>query len=171
MAKLSELKRMEELLERLEEGRNIKKDKTHQMFNDCLIDSVEIGIILSPLHKEISCLRRWIQESTIDPEVGLYCNWILHTDVEPFEIISITPSGKTLTIRSMDATIDPDFNPCTQIGGFAGHTLNNYGQSYSYKSNLEGEVRKVSKTKRGWKRGSLRYRISESPSKFYDYNF
>ncbi len=171
MAKLNIIKKQEKLLKRLEENHSKVRTKYHSIDDENCREYKEYRFLILSLSIEMTLLRRWLMNETIDPEVGLFCNWILYSDVEPFKIISISPSGKTLTIRGMDADLNPDFKCNTQIGGFGGHTLNNYAQSYTYKSNKDGEIRKVSKTKKGWTRKSLRYRISETPCKFYDYNF
>lgn len=70
----------------------------------------------------------------------------------------------------------PNFKLNTQIGGFAGHTLNNYAQSYSYKSDTENEVIKIRKrvNHKGYiwfDKYNRKFSISEFPCKFYDYNF
>ena len=50
------------------------------------------------------------------------------------------------------------------VGGFAGHCINQYAQSYDFSE--EGEVFEMRLSSK-----DRYYRISEKPIKYYDYNF
>jgi hypothetical protein len=108
----------------------------------------------------------------INPKVK-YANHVGWSDVEPFEIIKVT--AKTLTLRAMQAKLDPDWHPEAVIGGFAGVVTNNSKQKWIITSDETGLVIKAHLRKEGQhyryysKLG--RHSLSEFPIKHYDYNF
>jgi len=106
------------------------------------------------------------------PEVGLYANLHLFSDVEPYEIVRII-SDKTIELRSVTATLKPDWKPDMIPGGFAAHTANNHTQEYDYKTNPDAYVFKARLRKKDGRFHSARGRhvVSEAPCKFHDYNF
>ena len=104
-----------------------------------------------------------------EPKVGMFANIRGYSDVNPYIITRVSPSGKTMTIVPLDAKKDPSFKPEWVAGGFAGHCTNQHDQKWFYfteKTTVSGQVRKSSK---GWMKG--RVTVSERPVKFYDYNF
>ena len=62
------------------------------------------------------------------------------TDKHPFEVIKVSPSGKTITVREMDATPDKA-NGYDYFGN----------QVYIYESNEKARITTVRFTKYGWK--------------------
>lgn len=101
-----------------------------------------------------------------------YANRIGYSDVEPFEIIRRI-SDKTIEVRAMDAVRDAsvvlEFIP----GGFCGHTVDQHKQRWIITSNADNEVIRLRLHRDGsWRSaGGNRHRLSETPRKFYDYNF
>lgn len=93
------------------------------------------------------------------------------SDVHPFEVISMSPSGKTAKVREMNATLDPEWKPEWVSGGFAGHVTNNGTQRWLYSSNPDGHIVTVRLCKRGWQSNQGRHVPSDHPVKFHDYNF
>lgn len=101
-----------------------------------------------------------------------YANLIRYSDVEPFEIIATSKSGKQITIREMDATIDPDFKPEFHAGGFSAHCSNQHEQRWTYKSNenlptIKAHLRKDGKYYSAYGK----HAIQAEPRRFHDYNF
>ena len=105
-------------------------------------------------------------------EIQPYCNQHMYTDAHPYEVVKII-SNKCVEIRLMDAemTVAPkEFHP----GGFCGRWSDNRAQEYSYKSNPENPVKRVrwSEANKQWQIGKHdRYRMSNHPYKFHDFNF
>lgn len=100
-----------------------------------------------------------------------FANLHLHSDSYPYEIVRVI-SDKTIEIRSMKADRDPTWKPEIHAGGFAGHCSNQHSQRWIYSSDEGGEVIRARKRKDGnfySKYG--RHGLSETPFRFYDYNF
>ena len=105
--------------------------------------------------------------------IGKYCNRIGYSDIYPCEVVNVI-SDKTIEVRDMDADLDPSFNPEFEIGGFSGVCTNQNEQRWIYKSRPDFPIFRVrySKAKNCWKdKNGNRFRMSEVPVKFYDYNF
>ena len=100
-----------------------------------------------------------------------YLNLHGWSDVHPYEVISITTSGYTATVRAMQAELDPSWRPEVVPGGFAGHCTNNGDQRWIITPDPEGTILKVCRTKKGWRNGYTRFVAAMKPRKFYDYNF
>jgi len=101
-----------------------------------------------------------------------YANHRGWTDVNPFEVLTTTPSGKTKTIQAMDSERKESYKPEFIAGGFAGHCVNQADQEWNITSNKNGLTLKIRLGKKGWKdKGGARYSIEDKPVKYYDYNF
>jgi len=91
------------------------------------------------------------------------------SDSHAYTVIRVGPSGKTITMQRDKAALDPDWKPDTRLGGFVGHTVNNWSQTYTYERDPQGAVMTARLTKRGWaSRGTP---VSKGRREFYDYNF
>lgn len=99
-----------------------------------------------------------------------YMNLHLYSDISPFEVIRWV-SEKTVEIRPMLSTLNPNWKPEIIPGGFAGHCVNQNKQDYEYESNPEARTIRARLTKRGWKSELGFHKPSDRPRKFYDYNF
>ncbi len=108
-------------------------------------------------------------DGTFIPKVGMYCNRFLYSDVNPFEIIEVSKSGKTITIRDMDYKLDPNWKPKFVEGGFAGHCTNDREQKWIITSKPKGSTLKLRLSKKGY--GNGYYKVAFKPSKHHDYNF
>jgi len=100
-------------------------------------------------------------------KIRKYCNYHGYSDIHPYEVIRVI-SPVCVEIRPMDTvqTVAPsEFYP----GGFSGHYADNHNQKYEYSSNENNSVVKLRLSKKGW--GLGRFRMSDYPVKFYDYNF
>ena len=109
--------------------------------------------------------------SVLEPQVGLFANFVGWSDQEPYEIVKII-SKKTIEIRAMDISKNKtkmQFVP----GGFSAHCTNLYDQDYDYFSNEDNPIFRIRLHKNGgWNSASgSRHSISEEPVKFYDFNF
>lgn len=100
-----------------------------------------------------------------------YANHYGYSDVNPYEVVKVV-SDKTIEIRAMDAELDPSWVPDWKVGGFAGHCVNQRDQKWFIKSNPENPVLRIRLGKQGWKdKHGRRFGLSETPVRFYDYNF
>jgi len=52
-----------------------------------------------------------------------YANLYGYSDVHPYEVVRVI-SEKTIEIRAMNASRDPNWKPEIIPGGFAGHCIN-----------------------------------------------
>lgn len=100
-----------------------------------------------------------------------YLNHHGWSDVTPYEVLSITKSGYTATVRAMHAELDKSWKPEVVPGGFAGHCINNIEQRWVITPDPDGVILKVRRTKYGWRNGFQRFKASATPCMFYDYNF
>ena len=101
-----------------------------------------------------------------------YANLTMWSDVDPYEVIE-TRTPKKKIIRAMSAELDKDWKPEVIPGGFLGHCTNQHTQKWNITSCEESKQFPIRLHKDGWwrdKRGA-RYRLSDKPVKFYDYNF
>ncbi len=100
-----------------------------------------------------------------------YANLYGYSDVHPYEVVRVI-SEKTMEIRSMDASLDPDWRPEIIPGGFAGHCVNQTDQKWIIESNPSTETIRIRKRKDGkWYSCYGKHVLSNEPRKFYDYNF
>ena len=98
-----------------------------------------------------------------------FANMIGYSDVEPYEVVRVI-SDKTIEIRGMD--YQQDFKPEFEVGGFSAVCVNNYAQKWTYESNTSNPVIRIRLGKKGWKDSwGRRFKLSDKPIKFYDYNF
>ena len=100
-----------------------------------------------------------------------HANHMGWSDVTPYEVIRVV-SEKTLEIRAMHYERDKSVKLDIQPGGFAWHCSNQEQQKWHITPDEKGTIRRIRLGKRGWKDShGGRYDLSESPSRFYDYNF
>lgn len=100
-----------------------------------------------------------------------YANHYGYSDVNPFEVVKVI-SDKTIEVREMDSEKDPSWVPNWHVGGFTGHCSNQQEQKWFIKSNAENPVVRIRLGKQGWKdKHGRKFRLSEQPVRFYDYNF
>ena len=101
-----------------------------------------------------------------------YANHIGWSDVNPFEIVRRI-SDKTIEIREMDAVRDESVKLEFHVGGFAAHCSNQRDQKWFITSNPENPVIRIRLSeKKGWQdKHGRRFKLSEKPVAFYDYNF
>ena len=111
-----------------------------------------------------------MRKSKVLPEFPKYANHHGWSDITPYEVVKVI-SAKTLEIRPMRAEVikvDLKF----EIGGFAGHCTNQEDQKWNITSIPEAETFRIRLTKTGWRSASHgKFRLSNEPVKFYDYNF
>ena len=118
-----------------------------------------------------------------------YANEIGYSDIRPHEVVKVI-SDKTIEIRAMNAELDPNWKPEFVSGGFAGHCVNQSSQKWIITSDPEADVFRIRYSKRHSyvvRRGSNnfeptevrcfadaggnKYKLSDEPRNFYDYNF
>jgi len=101
-----------------------------------------------------------------------YANYHGYSDIHPYEVVKKI-SDKTLEIRKMNAEQDPTWNPIWEVGGFAGHCANSAEQRWIITSDENLRTLRIRLHKDGvWRdRYGSKYRLSEKPRRFYDYNF
>ena len=100
-----------------------------------------------------------------------YANLYGFSDVRPYEVVRVI-SDKTIEVRSMNATRDPEWQPNMIPGGFVAHCTNQNEQTWIIESNPSIETIRIRKRKDGkWYSSYGRHVLSEKPVYFYDYNF
>lgn len=115
--------------------------------------------------------------NNIEKEVAdvLYLNEILHSDVNPYEVVEMITPNKWV-VRELDATLKPEARKNIQesfcLGGFAGHVDNDY-QEWDIHVNENNPLITVYRGKKNkyFKIGSMPMSMTLSPIKIYDFNF
>lgn len=114
-----------------------------------------------------------------------YANHYGYTDVNPYEIIKVV-SDKTIVIREMN-TEEIKWDKDIVQGGFSHRVTNQEDQKWNITSNEDAPLIRIRLNKSGTIRCSSRkiyvpnyiwkdkygnkYHLSDTPVKFYDYNF
>lgn len=101
-----------------------------------------------------------------------YANHYGYSDIRPFEVIRKV-SDKCLEIREMNAERDLSGPELVFIpGGFLAHCPNQRDQRWTITTNEAAPTTRIRLGKTGWKDASGgRYKLSDKPVKFYDFNF
>ena len=98
--------------------------------------------------------------------IGKHINRVLFSDVDPVgKIVGI--KGKTKVLIQPISASENKTKMEYVAGGFAGHCVNMYDQSYEFYE--DGKVFEATLSKSGMKKRF--WVISDNPRKFYDYNF
>jgi hypothetical protein len=98
--------------------------------------------------------------------IGKYINTHLLTDVYPVgKIVGI--KGKTNVLIQPVRAGENKTEMNMVVGGYSGHTTNNYAQRYDFFEDGEVYEERLSNTRMKNKR----WRIGDKPINFYDYNF
>ena len=97
-----------------------------------------------------------------------YANHHGYTDVTPYEVVRVI-SASTIEVRRMDSKLAEGEKPEFLVGGFAGHCTNQRSLKWDITSNPANRIIRIRKSKNGWAKGS--FRLSDTPIRFYDYNF
>lgn len=115
--------------------------------------------------------REEYNNGTRKPEVGMFANRFGYTDINPYEIVEVNETGKTIKVRQMDAERDPSWKPEFVVGGFAGHCVNNSesDQKWVITSNPDNHVLSLRLSKNGFAKGE--FWVDNYPRKKYDFNF
>jgi len=164
---------VEELNERISERDMLRStpygEMTEEDKNQRFEDIRDLDVVIGDYEK---ILKEELQKKLDNPTVGMYANFHGWSDVNPYEIVEVRTANKIM-VRAMNAEIDPEWNPEVILGGFSGHTVNNYSQKWIITSCEDAPLIAIRKNKRGeWKDASgRRFVISEHAVKFYDYNF
>lgn len=115
--------------------------------------------------------------NTIEKELGdvLYLNEILHSDINPYEVVEMITPNKWL-IRKLDTNLKSEAKKKIQDsfcpGGFAGH-VDNDCQEWDISVNENNPLITVFRGRKNkhFKIGSISMSMSHSPIKIYDFNF
>lgn len=100
-----------------------------------------------------------------------FANLFGHSDIRPYEIVKRI-SDKTIEIREMKAERDQSVQMHFHVGGFMAHCSNQNEQKWVITSDDTNPVIRCRIQKDGtWKSAYGKHRLSDTPRKFYDYNF
>jgi hypothetical protein len=101
-----------------------------------------------------------------------YANRISYSDMTPFEVIK-EATAKKLVIREMEATRDPEWTPNFTPGGFMAVCTNQNEQKWIIKSCDGYPLVTIREHKDGTFRDNAgnKYRLSNVPVRYFDYNF
>jgi hypothetical protein len=112
-----------------------------------------------------------LQDSEKDSEMNQYANHYSYSDVTPYEVVRVV-SDKTIEVREMDAERDDSVKLEFHVGGFSAHCSNQRDQKWFITSNPENRVIRIRLGKKGWQdKYGQRFKLSDKPVRFYDYNF
>jgi hypothetical protein len=101
-----------------------------------------------------------------------FANLIGYSDVQPFEVLSISKSGKQIAIRAMKVERDESWKPEFHAGGFLAHCSNQSDQKWKISADADGLVLKAHKRADGCFHSAYgKHRIEQAPRAFHDYNF
>ena len=123
-------------------------------------------------------------------EVPKYFTYQMYTDAYPYEVVEAV-SEKTVVVRAMKSTLDPEWKPEMHVGGFAAHCSNSRSQKWIFESDPNGstfEIRRKRKprtvrrfnketnrfeefTEFDWMKGGMRFVPGDKPYRYHDYNF
>lgn len=103
-----------------------------------------------------------------------YANQYLYSDIKPFEIVK-TVSEKCVEIRAMnfyETEVSKIKRQASFVsGGFVGH-FDNSVQDWCITSNPDANPFKIRLHADGWwYSGGCRFKLSDHPNRFYDFNF
>jgi hypothetical protein len=108
-----------------------------------------------------------------DQTIKAYANYHGYSDAHPYEVVRVV-SPQTVEIRAMRASEKP-WKAVWHKGGFAGHCSNQRDQEWEIVSDESFPVERIrwSKQRGGrWQdKYGRRFIMSDSPSRFHDYNF
>lgn len=93
----------------------------------------------------------------VKPEVGMGATYLGWTDREPYTVIAISKSGKTITVQE-DIAIRVDNNGMSE------------SQKYEFKPNPLGRTYNLRLTKKGWSCRGMQFALGYR-SKYYDFSF
>lgn len=102
-----------------------------------------------------------------------FANQYGYTDITPYEVVRVV-SDKTLEVRRMNCEKDESLELDFVVGGFSSICTNNSQQKWHITSDEDEKIIRIrySKAKNVWRdKGGNKFQLSDTPSKFYDYNF
>lgn len=101
-----------------------------------------------------------------------YANHIGYSDVTPYEVIRAI-SDKCVEVRKMNAERDENWKAEFVTGGFAGVCINQNDQRWVITSDPNGVVERVRLHRDGYWYGvgKRRFSFSDTPRRYYDFNF
>jgi hypothetical protein len=105
-------------------------------------------------------------------QIGDKVHYAIGSDVFPGVVSKVTP--KTVTIRRSQSTLHPDWKPEIDIGGFAGHCVNQHSQQWEFSDDPDGREVKFTyriKSQKFIAVGSKTEVLYEGWRRFHDYNF
>lgn len=132
-------------------------------------DKNEVHEVVEKMNKIDRRLKSFLDGFHHTTKIRKFANHKMWTDVEPYEVIRVI-SDKCVEIRPM-STKQIEFPKEFHIGGFSAHCSDQHRQKYEYTSNPTAPTMKIRKGKKGWAAGSMKFKMSDAPVKFYDYNF
>lgn len=107
--------------------------------------------------------------------VGQAATYVQWTDSYACEVVAVSPSGRKITVREMNATLDPTWHPEVTPGGFVGHCHNQDGQRWKLERDPNGVVRVAHwrAKRRCWMVGGCKVWVHAAGEgqRFHDYNF
>ena len=127
-------------------------------------------IELVPVQNMKSAPQKRTTLSATPDMVGKYINQVLWSDVNPIgKIVGIRGKNTLVVCRvSASENLTPMEELGFEAGGFVGHYHNQRAQRYEYYEHEDDifEIRYSNAMRK-----KMFYHISDSPRKFYDYNF
>jgi hypothetical protein len=122
-------------------------------------------------------IRTYIQEysnkflTPANVKVGDGVTMHLYSDSHAGTVIKVTKTS--VTVRRDKSTLDPNWKPEIEAGGFAGHCTNQNEQTYTYEEDPNGETIRFtwSKKRSRFQNAKMGRSLTKGRREFYDYNF
>lgn len=96
-----------------------------------------------------------------------------YSQVYPWVVTKVSPSGKTITLAHVETKKDPEWKPNFISGGFCAHCDNQHEQTWLFDGISPMRTKTIRLNKKGqWVHKDVTFTESPNgPCYFYDYNF
>lgn len=131
-------------------------------------DNAWVKEVLTPIWAAETRLKAFCNGYFHTTKIRKYCSEYGYSDVHPFEVVEVI-SEKCVVIRALDTVALHKGELNFEIGGFSAICTNQGAQRWEYISNPSNSTQRIHKSSKGWKQGKIR--MSDTPYKFYDFNF
>ena len=113
---------------------------------------------------EHEAMMEWWNELEVGDHANI-CHW---SDISPVTVVKRT--AKTITVRYDKATLNPEWKPEWEVGGFSAVCTNIAEQKWIIEEDPNGREETFRLRKCGW-RNKADEKLYPEWKKFYDYNF
>ena len=152
--------------------KTFRKNITEKLFNQwhefiADADTDVVKEVINEMHAVEKRLKDYKNSFRFVTRIRKYISQYGYSDVYAYEVVKVcTPKKVMIRALKTEIKVAPkEFFP----GGFCGHFADNHAQEWNYESDPTAPEVALFLGKEGW--GLGRYRMSDTPYKFHDYNF